>query len=79
MPINGTKIRDVEAFEQLAWRERHADALLDPFEGLLDAAADAGQVLEDALGRATQVLIGMAQPDLGEILRHRTDRGVDSH
>jgi hypothetical protein len=73
------EVGNVHTFEQLAGGQDHTDALFRFLQGVFDAAADAGQVFENILRRRAQVLVRMAEPDLGEVLGDRPHRRVDGH
>ena len=77
--VHRAEVGNVQALEQLARRQSHADGLFDPLDRLLDAAADARDVFEDVLRRRTQPLIGLAQPDPREVFRHGAYGHVDCH
>ena len=79
MAVNGAEVWNIKALEHLTGRQNHSDAFLNSLKCIFDASADNRHVFQDISCRLSQTLVGLAQPDPGEVFRHRTYRRVDRH
>ena len=79
MAIYGSEVWNVQALEHLTGRQNHSNTFLNSFNRFINTLADNRCMLENTVGSLAQILIGLAQPDFGEIFCQRPLSRVYCH